>query len=291
MLKLLRLLMLLSSNRRYTIEELESRTNQARRTIYRHLVEIENAGFILNRSNGTYRLQTNCENSKTLQKLLHFSEEEAYLLYKTIGLLEGDSTIKNRLAGKLNSLYDFRALSLLPDKNIHESVNKLGEAIREKKQVLLKAYRSSNSGTITNRIVEPFDFLSDYSGAWCYDPESCTSKHFKITRIETVEVLEEKALHQALHKIPFTDAFRMSAPEPIAEIKATLSLKAYNLLIEEYPLAEKYVQPIAGYYQLSIPVANFNGIGRFVLGLPDEIKVTESLKFKDFLKERIKKFY
>lgn len=287
MLKLLRLLMLLSNNRRYTIDELEARTNQAKRTIYRHLVEIENAGFVLNRSNGTYQLQTNSESAKTLQKLLHFSEEEAYLLYKTIGLLEGDSTIKNRLAGKLNSLYDFRALSLLQGKNSHEAVNRLGKAIREKRQVLLKAYRSSNSETITDRTVEPFDFLSDYSGVWCFDPESNRTKHFKIARIEKVEVLEEKALHQAFHKIPFTDAFRMSAPEPIAEIKARLSLKAYNLLLEEYPLAETFVQSVGNHYQLCIPVANFNGIGRYVLGLPDEVKVTGSVEFIEFLKERV----
>ena len=84
MLKLLRLLMLLSGSRRYTLAELMERFNQSDRTIYRHLEEIENAGFVLRRSNGTYQLQTDNHAVKSLQKLLHFSEEEAYVLYKPL---------------------------------------------------------------------------------------------------------------------------------------------------------------------------------------------------------------
>ena len=282
--------MLLSGNRRYTLEELVERFEQSDRTIYRHLEAIENAGFVLNRTGGTYQLQTDNHSVKSLQKLLHFSEEEAYVLYKTIALLEGASPLKNRLAGKLNSLYDFRALSLLPGKNTHEAVSKLGQAIRENKQVLLRAYRSGNSDNITDRTVEPFDFLSDYSGVWCYDTESNSSKHFKIARIEEVAILATPAIHHAQHSIPFTDAFRMSSPALIATVEATLTLKAYNLLLEEYPLAETYVLVVNGHYHLRIPVADYNGIGRFALGLPGEMKVIGPLAFIDFLKERVKYF-
>ncbi|MDP1810456.1 MAG: WYL domain-containing protein [Sediminibacterium sp.] len=290
MLKLLRLLMLLSGNRRYTLAELMQRFDQSDRTIYRHLEEIESAGFVLNRTGGTYQLQTDNPAVKSLRKLLHFSEEEAYVLYKTIALLQGTSPIKDRLAGKLNALYDFRALSLLPGRNSHEAVSKLGEAIREDKQVMLKAYRSGNSDSITDRTVEPFDFLTDYSGVWCYDPESGSSKQFKIARIEEVEVLPMRAAHHARYSIPFTDAFRMSAPQAIATIKATLTLKAYNLLLEEFPLAENYVQAVNGHYHLQVPVADYNGIGRFALGLPGEVKVNGPEGFVVFLKERVKYF-
>lgn len=291
MLKLLRLLMLLSGNRRYTLVELMERFHQSDRTIYRHLEEIENAGFVLNRSNGTYQLQTDNHAVKSLQKLLHFSEEEAFVLFKTIALLEGTSPIKNRLAGKLNALYDFRALSLLPGKNTHESVNSLGEAMRTNCQVLLRAYRSGNSDTITDRTVEPFDFLSDYSGVWCYDTASKTNKHFKIARMETVEVLPDKAIYKEAHTIPFTDAFRMSAPKAIATVTATLTLKAYNLLLEEHPLAETYALVVNGHYNLHIPVADFTGIGRFALGLPGEVMVIGPEEFIEFLKEKVNNFY
>jgi len=282
--------MLLSGNRRYTLAELMEKFDQSDRTIYRHLEEIENAGFVLIRNSGTYQLQTDTDAVKSLQRLLHFSEEEAYLLYKTIDLLQGESPIKNRLAGKLNALYDFRALSQLPGKNTHEAVNRLGAAIRESKQVMLRAYRSGNSDHITDRTVEPFDFLTDYSGVWCYDPESNSSKQFKIARIQTVEVLQADARHQTMHCIPFTDAFRMSAPQPIATVTARLTLKAYNLLLEEFPLAETCVHSENGHYLLQIPIADYCGIGRFVLGLPGEVKVREPEVFKIFLKEKVEIF-
>jgi len=291
MLKLLRLLMLLSGNRRYTLAELMEKFDQSDRTIYRHLEEIENAGFVLIRNNGTYQLQTDTDAVKSLQRLLHFSEEEAWLLYKTIDLLQGESPIKNRLAGKLNALYDFKALSKLPGKNTHESVNKLAEAIRSHKQVLLHSYRSGNSDNITDRTVEPFDFLADYSGVWCYDPESNSSKQFKIARIQAVEVLQADARHHTMHCIPFTDAFRMSAPQPIATVTARLTLKAYNLLLEEFPLAETCVHAENGYYLLQIPIADYCGIGRFVLGLPGEVKVREPEAFLGFLRGRVKMMF
>jgi len=282
--------MLLSGNRRYTLAELMEKFDQSDRTIYRHLEEIENAGFVLNRSNGTYQLQTDNDAVKSLQKLLHFSEEEAYLLYKTIALLKGESPIKDRLAGKLNALYNFRALSQLPGKNTHEAVNTLGAAIREGKQVILRAYRSGNSDQITDRTVEPFDFLTDYSGVWCYDPDSSSSKQFKIARIAAVEILPADAPHQTMHCIPFTDAFRMSGPQPIATVRASLTLKAYNLLLEEFPLAESCIHPENGHYLLQIPIADYYGIGRFVLGLPGEVKVREPEAFKIFLKEKVEIF-
>lgn len=237
MQKLLRLLMLMSGNRRYTMEELMDRCNQSDRTIE---------------------------------------------------LLEGSSPIKNRLAVKLNSLYNFRALGQIPEKASHEAVHELGEAIRQRKRVLLRAYRSSNSDTISDRTVEPFEFLGDYSGVWCYDVADKVAKHFKIARIAAVEVLEAEAVNQSHHILPFTDAFRMSAPKAKTTVQAQLTLKAYNLLMEEYPLAEVHLKAVNGHYMLEIPVADYNGIGRFVLGLLGDMRVLGPVDFIDFLKEKRK---
>ncbi len=163
MQQLLRMLMLLSGNRRYSLQELQNRFNVSDRTIYRYLDTIEDAGFVLNRMHGSYNLQVDSPPARSLQKLLHFSEEEAYILYKTLSLIEGTSPIKERLVCKLNTLYDFRALSQLQDKSSLEIIRKLSEGIQHKKQVLLNAYRSSNSDSIHDRTVEAFEFLPDYT--------------------------------------------------------------------------------------------------------------------------------
>ena len=67
-----------------------------------------------------------------------------------------------------------------PAKIIIEAVSRLGEAIREERQVLLRAYRPAQRDTIfIDRTVERFDFLSDYSGVWCYDPETAAANNLK----------------------------------------------------------------------------------------------------------------
>jgi predicted DNA-binding transcriptional regulator YafY len=290
MQELLRMLMLLSGNKRYSLHELQKHFDVSDRTIYRHLEAIESAGFVLNRLNGTYNLQLDNTNGRAIQKLLHFSEEEACILYKTLSLIEGTSPIKERLVCKLNSLYDLRVLSQIEDKSRMETIRKLSEAIGSKKQVQLNAYRSSNSESIHDRTVEAFEFLSDYSAIWCYDKEDKFCKQFKVARIQNVEPLPTSWQNEAQHKVPFVDAFRMSAEVSVANVQAHLSLKAYNLLTEEYPLAENYITPLSGKYLLDIPVADFNGVGRFVMGLWGDVQVLKPKEFVDFLRERVKKF-
>ena len=132
--------------------------------------------------------------------------------------------------------------------------------------------------------------MEDYKAIWCFDLADRKNKQFKISRIGDVEVTDSLWSCEHLHKLPFHDAFRMSAPEPISHVKATLSLKAYNLIREEYPISEQYIKKETEKYLLDIPVADFLGIGRFVLGLPGEIDVHEPEAFKTFLKEMRKKF-
>lgn len=96
--------------------------------------------------------------------------------------------------------------------------------------------------------------------------------------------------NEPLHTIRFTDAFRISSAKAIDHIEAKLSLKAYNLLLEEFPLSREYLQEDNDSYRLKIPVAGYQGIGRFVMGLPGEIEILGSERFKEFLREERKKF-
>ena len=172
--------------------------------------------------------------------------------------------------------------------SILKNIQDLNEAIKKKIKVNLIGYRSSNSSRIEDRMVEPFEFLGDYEGIWCYETESQQVKQFKITRIQKVELLIESWQNETQHHVPFTDAFRMSAPKPIATVELALTLKAYNLLIEEFPLAVKDISEKENLYHLKIAIANYHGIGRFVMGLIDEIKILAPEKFKLFIKDKIK---
>lgn len=291
---ILRMLVLLSSGVRYTIAELSERFSICERSVYRDLNSIENAGFFVNRSDGHYSLQLDCDEANVISTLLHFSEEEAYVLYKAMDMVKGGASVSERLVRKLNVLYDFRTLSKRSLKPDIVTVKILNDAISQKKQVRICNYRSSNSETISDRIVEPFEFLPEYSAVWCFDLNDLTCKQFKISRMEEVESLDSVWANETCHRVPFVDVFRMSAPEAIAFIEAELTLKAANLLREEYPLSEPFLRINKNYlniekkqfmYLLSIDVADFHGIGRFILGLPGEVNVIGPDIFKCFLKE------
>jgi proteasome accessory factor C len=287
---LLRMLMLLAGNKRYTLQELQDIFDISERTVFRHINAIEDAGFIVNRVNSSYNLCLNTPNARTLQKLLQFAEEEVSILYETLSLTEGTTPLKERLLCKLNTLYNTRALSQSEEKSQLQIIKKLSEAIAVKRQVLLKDYRSSNSQSINDRTVEAFEFLPDYSAIWCYDKEDKFCKQFKIARIKEVDLLPTGWQDEAKHKVPFVDAFYMSAEAPVAKVQAYLSLKAYNLLTEEFPLTENYISPLNGKYLLNIPVSDFNGIGRFMMGLLGDVRINGPEEFIDFLRERMKKF-
>ena len=78
---------------------------------------------------------------------------------------------------------------------------------------------------------------------WCYDLESHTNKLFKTSRIGSVELSEAAWEHQEAHSEGFIDAFRMHGGAR-RRVRLELGTLAYNLLCEEYPLAERDVKPL-----------------------------------------------
>lgn len=291
MQRLLRLLMMLTGKRWYSLHEIMDILESSERTVYRYLETFESAGFVLEKNRGSYRLQRSSTSTRSLQNLMHFSEEEVLILYDTLAFIEGTSAVKEQLIRKLNVLYDYKALEKLQQSDDLMKIQILSDAIRNKKQVKLKSYRSSNTDKITDRKVEPFDYLPDYRSVWCYEYESKSCKQFKLSRIDEIELINRDWENELLHKVHFTDAFRISSVKPIDNVEAKLSLKAYNLLLEEFPLCRNHINEEDGHYRLKIPVAGYQGIGRFVMGLPGEIEVLGTKGFKEFLKEERKKFF
>lgn len=285
--RLLRLLLMLSGNKIYSLQEIAERLQIQERSVYRYLDSLEAVGLVIVRNNG-YRLATSSPHTKAINRLFHFSEEEAYILYQLLAEAKGGNEIRQKLVRKLHSLYDFKVLASLAGKTDLEHVKALKAAMREKKQVILKGYRSSNSQTIQDREVEAFEFLPEYQGVWCFDLMDKSNKQFLISRIKEVSIRETDWQHTQRHSIPFTDAFGMSAEAPAAIIKLQLNLKACNLLLEEHPLAKQYLKPAGNEYMLEIPVADYHGVGRFVLGLPGDVQVISSTAFKRFLTRQIK---
>lgn len=73
-------------------------------------------------------------------------------------------------------------------------------------------------------------------------------------------------------------------------VKLKLSFQAQLLLREEHPQAIDYLSPIPGTdneYLFEHFVHHYQGIGRFVLGLIDQVEVLETEEFKRYLNGRL----
>ncbi|MGE4346047.1 MAG: helix-turn-helix transcriptional regulator [Flavobacteriaceae bacterium] len=285
--KMLEVLLMLDCKYGRNIQEISERFDISQRTVYRYFDTFKQVGFVIENNNGYFKINKEESTSQDISQLLHFTEEEAFILSKAIHTIEDGTEMKEKLVKKLYSLYDFdRVIYAITKKEETENIYNLIQAIKQQKQVVLKEYKSGHGKDIRDRIVEPIDFTINYLGVWCYDTEDQRNKIFKTSRIKEVVIMDECWQFKPNHHKGITDIFRMQSFEPIA-IQLKLSMLACNLLLEEYPLSEKYIKQIdENTYLLTTEVGNFIGIGRFVLGLPNEIKVIYPQVFRDYLKEK-----
>ena len=66
-------------------------------------------------------------------------------------------------------------------------------------------------------------------------------------------------------------------------VSLKMALKAKDLLIEEYPLASKHVSYDGHSWWFKGNVKDLAGVGRFVIGLADQIELVESLRLKEYI--------
>ena len=292
--RLLRLMMMLTANK-YTIEQLSNKLDMSPRTIYRYIDTFRNAGFLIKKnSDGRFRLDRESKYFKDISELVHFTEEEAYILKNAIESIDENNILKQNLKSKLYSVYNYKMIADCVVKGSNaKNVNSLVDAIELRQQVILKDYTSANSKTTTDRLVEPIGFTTNYIQLWAYEISSGETKTFKVSRIGGVEILEKEWEYESQHKKGYIDIFRMHGFNKF-NVKLKLGVKAASLLKEEFPLAEKHLvehtdNNDSRYYILDLDVCSYEGVGRFVLGLLDDIEVVGSEEFKIFLKQRISK--
>ena len=283
--KLLRLMGLLSSNVDYTIPELMERLETSRRSIFRYLESFKVAGFTMKKKGtNVHKLLTNSCHKIDLSQLIHLSDEEAYLLHNLMGALSSDCQVIINLEHKLASLFDATSVTeIIGNKVTGENIMRLRQAIDEKRQVTLIKYESGNTMSISNRLVEPIKFSSNYRDIYAYEVSTGITKVFKISRIGLVDISLADWQHEDKHEKIEADCFRMTGKEDIP-VTLKMTLKAKNLLIEEYPLASKYVTYDGKYWWFKGNVKDLAGVGRFVIGLADQIISIHSPQLRIYLK-------
>ncbi len=286
--RLLRLMKLLTANNRYTVDQIAARMGMSRRTVYRYIDTFRSAGFVVKRTGDYVRLDRTSPHFREISELVHFTEEEAYILKSAIESIDDTNLLKQNLKQKLYTVYDYRVLAECTTHGARaRCIDTLTEAIVQERQVRLCGYRSAHGSTIRDRVVEPFAFTTNYVQVWAYEPESAENRLFKVARIGQAELLPQRWEAKEKHREGFVDLFRISSFDQLP-IRLELGLRAANLLVEEFPLAERALRQTGPQsWRLETQVCSFEGVGRFVLGLLDDIRVEGSEEFRNFLHERI----
>ncbi|MCO5266667.1 MAG: WYL domain-containing protein [Lentimicrobium sp.] len=286
--RLLRLMQMLTGNRNYTIQEIAVKLNMTTRSIYRYIDTFRAAGFVMKREGNIHRIDKSSKYFKDISSLIHFTEEEAWILKSAIENIDENNLIKQNLKRKLSTVYNYKILAetVVKGKNA-QVVNHLVEAIEQKKKVILKKYSSANSKMVSDRFVEPFGFTTNYIQIWAYEPESGKNKLFKLSRISDVEITNHDWECEEHHQAGHIDIFRISSYQ-LLPVKLKLGLRAARLLMEEYPLSEKDLNMVNdNEWILETDVCSYEGVGRFVMGLLNEIEIIESEDFIDFINKRM----
>lgn len=287
--RVLRLMKLMTGSINYTVDELAEKLQTSPRSIYRYIDTFKDAGFVVQKlEGGIYKLGKESRYFKEISQLIHFTDEEAHIVNQLIESLDNTNMLKQNLRRKLSSIYNCTSLadSVVKGKNAL-NVNALIEAINERRQVVLQRYASSHTGVVRDRRVEPFGFTTNYVQVWCYDMEDGKTKLFNTARIGSVEVLDNEWEYADKHEEVYLDVFRNSG-NALKRVSIDMGLLSRNLLIEEYPLAERDITPLGeGRWLLKTDVCSYAGIGRFVMGLLDDIRIVDSPEFQDYIQTKL----
>ena len=284
--KLLRLMKLLTGNVSRTIDQLDVEMGITPRTIYRYIDTIRESGFVVNKLYGNvYAMGKVGRGLSDFNKLIYFTEEEAYIVAKMINGIDNNNVLKRDLQRKLASIYDSTSIANYIDNTATAAnVEALADAIKRKKQVVLKHYESAHSDEAKDRRVEPIEFTTNMIDIWAYDVENADNRMFKVARIQEVEVTDDDWAFKSMHKVQRPDLFRMTGS--LNEIiSLQLDTRAKSLLLEEFPLAEKELRRENGKWILTTRINSLEGVTRFILGLAADIRILEGENLRDYIRK------
>jgi proteasome accessory factor C len=251
------------------------------RSIYRYFDLIKSLGFEMQKDeSGKFYLDTEREEG------IFFTEKEVAFLSQLLSSAGKQSTMAKSILQKIGHYSEHKmAARHIYATNLGVILERLTEAIQQKKQVMLLNYYSASSESITHRYVEPVQFTENFEAISAFEIESQSNKYFNIERISEVVVLETPMSFTSLHEFYKPDIFGFQGREMDKEIELELSLRASLLLKEEYPMSRPFIKPITqtNRYYFKAKVQTFIGAARFVRGFADDVKVLGSQEFIQFL--------
>ena len=288
--RIFRMLEMLGSNVDYTTPELTERLDVCERSTYRYIETLKLAGCtIIKKDKNIHKLVKIPSEGIKLEELVLISSEEAFLIHRMLRSIAGECPLVYNLELKLAAIFDAICITeIVGNKSASENIKELKKAINNHERVVLMNYESGHTMQISNREVEPYAFSTNYADVYAYEIATGKNKIFKVCRIGWVKPTCHRWEHEDKHEVIAPDCFRMNGKESIP-VTLKLSLMAKNLLIEEYPLSARDLTYEDGYWWLRTNVKSMAGVGRFYLGLSDQIEILDSPELVSYIREHVKK--
>lgn len=281
----LRLISLLTRNTMYRVGEIGEKLGLSARSVYRYIDFLRDSGFTVVCTDGIYSIEPSSPFIRDISERVRFTGREIDALGNILNKVDDKSPAVQSLKKKLSDVYgvDFTS-DVKVNPLLASNVETIHEAITGKRMIVMHDYFSPHSGVVSDRKVEPFRLLMNDTEVRCFEISSGKNKTFKVSRIRGgVTVLPDKWAHASSHMEYFTDIFGFSG-EKRHRVKLLMGLFSANLLMEEYPVYKKdFVIVDDRHWMISLQVCSFQGLGRFVAGLMEDIRIVDSDDFKEYM--------
>lgn len=270
----------------WPVEKLARRFGTSTRSVYRYLQILESQNFKLEKDDrNRYRIAAPAE-----QYLPEFDPDEYIFLQEAVAAVTDKHPLREGILEKIKENLDMPALGALASHQLSANMlRSLLEAMEKGVCVRLKDYYSLHTGEIANKVIEPIRLIRGMRYVLGVDRKTGGIRQYKIDRMTGVEILKTKCtLNKKLPEYGVDDFF-MNGHKGFT-VRIGLTEKAANLLQEDFGVKKESLlpHPDPGFPHLyEARVFGNEGVGRFVLGLIDQVRVYSPERFKSYIRKKI----
>jgi predicted DNA-binding transcriptional regulator YafY len=202
-----------------------------------------------------------------------FTKEESHLIQEVLTVSVKNNPLVASIKAKLPSLEESNILANnIVNGHLSKLVSQINESILNKTQINIIKYQSASSESITDRLVEPIGFTSNYQYLCAFEVESQQNKYFKLERMGSIENLDEIAKFQVHHKLLNPDVFGFNDSGDKFPIKLKMSMRAMLWLKDDYPETGPFIKEDSdGNWLLAVEVNSIDPVNRIVRSMPGEV--------------------
>jgi proteasome accessory factor C len=264
--RVFRLINLLKSSPAKSIKRLSESMEVSERSLYRYMELLADVGFVVQKD-GSNRYFLNHDHIES------FTKEEAELISKSISSNHKNGPLVKSIRTKLVLLDEMNVASNeIVASHYSKVISKLQEAIETQFQVVLSKYQSASTESVSDRLVEPVNFSTNFDSITAFEVESGLNKFFKIERIGDVQILDTPFEYTAKHESLVSDIFGFNDTGERHHVKLQLSMRAMLWLRDDYPSSVNFIKEVEdGHWILDVEVFSLEPVHRIIRSMPDDI--------------------